>query len=97
VDLPPKFQWPASTTSAYLPLPEGTLWPLEPLCPPDSRPEALDDFFVVVGFTFIYFFLVVLGLEPRTFIEPLHQAFFFVMGFFEIGSCKLSAQAGFDR
>jgi hypothetical protein len=28
-------------------------------------------------------------------IEPLHQPFF-VMGFFEIGSLKLFAQAGFE-
>jgi hypothetical protein len=46
-----------------------------------------------------FFFFVVLGFELRAYIyfEALHQPFFFffVMGFFKIGSFKLFAQAGF--
>jgi hypothetical protein len=44
------------------------------------------------------FFLAVLGLELRAFtlsLESLHQPIF-MMGIFEIGSCKLFAQAGFE-
>jgi hypothetical protein len=38
---------------------------------------------------------VVLGLELGLHLEPLHQSNFFVIGFFEIGSHELFAQAGF--
>jgi hypothetical protein len=46
----------------------------------------------------IYFFLcvLVLGLELRAFTLSHSTNPFFVKGFFEIGSCELFAQAGFE-
>jgi hypothetical protein len=47
----------------------------------------------------IFFFVVVVGdtgaWTQALHIEPLHQPFF-VKGFFEIGSYKLFARAGFE-
>jgi hypothetical protein len=42
-----------------------------------------------------HFFFVIVGFELRAYLEPLHLPFF-VMGFFDIGSHELFAQAGFE-
>jgi hypothetical protein len=43
-----------------------------------------------MGAKFFFLFFIELGLELSLHIEPLHQLFF-VLGFFDIGSCKLFA------
>jgi hypothetical protein len=45
-------------------------------------------------FTSFLFFSIGAGTQGLH-LEPLHQPFF-VKGFFEIGSCKLFAEAGFE-
>jgi hypothetical protein len=50
---------------------------------------------------FLFFFLVVLGLELKVYAlshstSPFFLSFFFVMGFLEIGFHKLFALAGFE-
>jgi hypothetical protein len=46
-------------------------------------------------FSFFFFFFVVLGFELRAHTLSHSTSPFFVMGFFEIGSCKLFPWAGF--
>jgi hypothetical protein len=43
-----------------------------------------------------FFFFAVLGFELRAFILSHSTSPFFVLGFFEIGSQELFAQAGFE-
>jgi hypothetical protein len=50
-------------------------------------------FFSVLAF---FFFFLVLGLELRAYTLSQSTALFFVMGFFEIGSPELFAQADFE-
>jgi hypothetical protein len=51
-------------------------------------------FFYITVHLFIY--LLVLGLELRAYTLSHSTGPFFVMGFFEIGSWELFAQAGFE-
>jgi hypothetical protein len=52
--------------------------------------------FAIYGEIFFFFFFAVLGFELRAFTLS-HSTTLFVLGVFEIGSCKLFAWAGFVR
>jgi hypothetical protein len=51
-------------------------------------------YFAFLFYLFTYF--VVLGFELRAYTLSHSTSPFFVMGFFEIGSCKLFAWAGLE-
>jgi Na+/proline symporter len=48
-------------------------------------------------FVYLFIFLAVLGFELRAYTLSHSTSPFFVMGFFEIGSCELYPQAGFSH